>query len=79
MPTVHQLHVNFTHGSPTVGFKDLKARVNVKDVLRSLNTANISVMFQVTLNLSAYLINHCLAVLCKFLGNLGKRYFFLKG
>ena len=33
-------------------------------VLRSLNT------FQATLNLSAYLINHCLAVLCKFLGGI---------
>ena len=48
-----------------------KARVNVKAALTSLNTAsvsaNISVTFQATLNLSAYFINHCLAVLCKFL------------
>ena len=50
----------------------VKAGVNVKAVLRLLNTAfsaNISVTFQATLNLSAYLINHCLAVLCKFLGD----------
>ena len=47
-----------------------KAGVNVKAVLRSLNTAVLpSVTFQATLNLSAYLINHCLAVLCKFLGD----------
>ena len=32
-------------------------------------SANISVTFQATLNLSAYLTNHCLAVLCKFLGD----------
>ena len=54
----------------------------MKAVLRSLNTAfssaNISVTFQATLNLSAHLINHCLAVFCKFLGILGKRYFFSK-
>ena len=30
---------------------------------------NISVTFQATLNLSAHLIDHCLAVLCKFLGD----------
>ena len=54
----------------------------MKAVLRSLTdgfSVNISVTFQATLNLSAYLINHCLAVLCKFLGDfwafLGKRYF----
>ena len=41
----------------------------MKAVLRSLN--NISITFQATLNLSAYLINHCLAVLCKFLGDFG--------
>ena len=44
----------------------------MKAVLTSLNTAvsaNISVTFQATLNLSAYLINHCLAVLCNFLGD----------
>ena len=29
---------------------------------------HILVTFQATLNLSAYFINHCLAVLCKFLG-----------
>ena len=55
----------------------------MKAVLRSLNNTaflpmNISVTFQATLNLSAYLINHCLAVLCKFLGILGKRYFVSK-
>ena len=32
-------------------------------------SANISVTFQATLNLSAYFINGCLAVLCKFLGD----------
>ena len=49
----------------------------MKAVLTSLNlSANISVTFQATLNLSAHLINHCLAVLCKFLGILGKRYFY---
>ena len=43
----------------------------MKAVLRSLNTAfpPISVTFQATLNLSVYLINHCLAVLCKVLGD----------
>ena len=50
-----------------------KAGVKVKAVLRSLlkhgPSTNISVRFQATLNLSAYLINHCLAVLCKFLGD----------
>ena len=50
-----------------VSFTILKLGVNVKAVLRSLNkaflpTLYISVMFQATLNLSAYLINHCLAV-----------------
>ena len=49
--------------------------VHVKAVLRSLNTVfrtpYISVTFQATLNLSAYLINHCLVVLCKFLGDFG--------
>ena len=43
----------------------------MKAVLTSLNaafSANISVTFQATLNLSAYLINRCLAVLCNFLG-----------
>ena len=44
-------------------------------VLTSLNTAflpiYISVTFQATLNLSAHFINHCLAVLCKFLGDFG--------
>ena len=45
----------------------------MKAVLRLLNAAflPISVTFQATLNLSAYLINHCLAVLCKFLGDFG--------
>ena len=32
-------------------------------------SANILVTFQATLNLPAYFINHCLAVLCKFLGD----------
>ena len=42
----------------------------MKAVLTSLNTAfpPISRSFQATLNLSACFINHCLAVLCKFLG-----------
>ena len=50
----------------------IKAGVHVKAVLTSPNTAflpKISVTFQATLNLSAYLINHCLAVLCKCLGD----------
>ena len=51
----------------------IKAGVNVKAVLRSLNTAFLPISrsraFQATLNLSAYLINHCLAVLCKVLGD----------
>ena len=60
-----------------------KAGVNMKAALTSLNTlslsANISVTFQATLNLSAYSVNHCLAVLCKFLGILGRgNYFFSK-
>ena len=49
-----------------------KAGVHVKAVLPSLNTAFLpisTVTFQGTLNLSAYLINHCLAALCKFLGD----------
>ena len=43
----------------------------MKVVLTSLNTAFLptSRSFQATLNLSAYFINHCLAVLCKFLGD----------
>ena len=49
----------------------LKARVHVKAGLTSLNTAflpiNILVTFQAMLNLSAHLINLCLAVLCKYL------------
>ena len=32
-------------------------------------SADISVTFQATLNLSAYFISHCLVVLCKFLGD----------
>ena len=40
----------------------------MKAVLRSLNTAFLPIS-QATLNLSAHLINHCLAVLCKFLGD----------
>ena len=49
----------------------LKAGVHVKAVLTSLNTAFLptSRSFQATLNLSAYFINHCLAVLCKFYGD----------
>ena len=47
----------------------------MKAVLTSLIkhglSANISVTFQATLNLSAHFINHCLAVLCKCLGDLG--------
>ena len=65
----------------------VKAGVNVKGVLRSLNTAFLPISLsrfkrQATLNLSAYLINHCLAVLCKFLGDFwafGKEILFLKG
>ena len=49
----------------------LKTRVHVKAGLTSLNTAflpiNILVTFQAMLNLSAHLINLCLAVLCKYL------------
>ena len=45
----------------------------MKAVLPSLNTAsvsiNISVTFQATLNLYDYNHNHCLAALCKFLGD----------
>ena len=42
----------------------------MKAVSASLNTAFLPlVTFQATLNLSAYLINHCSAVLCKFLGD----------
>ena len=33
----------------------------------------MSVTFQATLNLSAYFIKHCLAVLCKFLGDFWER------
>ena len=61
-----------------------KAGVHVNAVLTSLNfSANISRTFQPTLNLYAYNHNHCLAVLCKFLGAgflgiLGKRDFFSK-
>ena len=56
----------------------------MKAVLTSLNTAflaNISVTVQATLSLSAYFIDHCLAVLCKFLGDywvFWERDFFLK-
>ena len=65
----------------------LKMGVNVKAALTSLNTAFlliqcISVTFQAALNLYAYSINHCLAVLCKFLGDFwafSKEIFFLKG
>ena len=32
-------------------------------------SANISVTLQATLNLYAYFISHCLAVLCNFLGD----------
>ena len=64
----------------------VKAAVHVKAVLTSLNTAFLLISrSRATLNLCAYLINHCLAVLCKFLGDflgilgiLGKRYFFSK-
>ena len=49
--------------------QQIKAGVNVKAVSTSFNTANISVTFQATLDLSAYFVNHCLAVLCKFLGD----------
>ena len=57
----------------------------MKAALTSLNTAflhaNISVTFQATLNLYAYFINHCLAVLFKFwviFGHFGKEIFFSK-
>ena len=60
-----------------------KAGVNVKAALTSLNSLdglspNISVTFQATLNLSAYFINHYVAVLCKFLGDFWERDFFSK-
>ena len=49
----------------------------MKAVLRS------SVSFQATLNPSAYFSSHCLAVLCKFLGDFGafwkREIVFLKG
>ena len=48
----------------------LKAGVHMRAVLKALNSTvsgNILVTFQATLNLSAYFINHCLAVLCTFL------------
>ena len=45
--------------------------------------ANISVTFQAMLKLYAHYINHCWAVLCKFLGDfwafLERDIFFLKG
>ena len=47
----------------------------MKAVSTSLNTAfssNILAMFQATLNLFAFSINHCLAVLCKFSGGFWK-------
>ena len=54
--------------------QNIKAGVHVKAVLMSLTehgrlSANSSVTFQATLSLSAYFINNCLAVLCKFLGD----------
>ena len=36
-----------------------------------LTSGNISVTFQATINIYAYNHNHCLAVLCKFLGHFG--------
>ena len=66
---------------PTVCYGGGK-RESCFDVAQHGISANVSVTFQATLNLSAYLINHCLAVLCKFLGDflgiLEKRYFFSK-
>ena len=45
----------------------------MKAVLTLLNTAfvanNISVMFEAMLSLSAYFTDHCLVILCKFLGD----------
>ena len=45
----------------------------MKGALTSLNTAFLPIYilapFQATLNLSAYFINHCLAVLSKFLSD----------
>ena len=51
------------------------------DVAKHGLSANISVAFRATLNLSAYyFINHCLADLCKFFGcffgHFGKEIFF---
>ena len=64
-------------------FRSIKAGENAKADLTSLYVqglyANISLTFQATPNPAAYFISHCFAVLCKFLGVLGKTYFFLKG
>ena len=57
---------------PCFHIQAIKAGINVKAVLTSLNTAFLSIswsMFQATLNPSDYFFNHCLAVLCKFLGD----------
>ena len=49
---------------------NVKAGVNVKAALMSLNTAFLPTSrSHFMLNLSVYFINHCLAVLCKFLGD----------
>ena len=50
----------------------IKAGLNVKAVLTSLNTAFLPISrsrFKQRVNLYAYFVNHCLVVLCKFLGD----------
>ena len=60
--------------------QNIKAGVHVKAVLTSLKTAFLPISWshEAMLNLSPCFINHCLAVSCKFLGILEKRYFFSK-
>ena len=54
-----------------------KAGLHVKAVLTSLNTANISVTFQATLNLYDYFINHCVANFWVIFGHFEKDMVFL--
>ena len=44
-------------------------KIALTSLTRPLISANTSATFQATLSLSAYFINRCLAVLCKFLGD----------
>ena len=66
-------------------FSSKAGGVHVKAVLTSLNTALLPIARVTFLATSAkylYFINHCLAVLCKFLGDFGafwERDIFLKG